>query len=186
MPDHPIVPIVDRALRDLRAWLDSNTWIGRERELVSLFAFGHLVPLVSPRSVLRSAAQIAIEVGVKQTLLADPTQARRKEYVCKDLVIWPGAFMTCWNGAGEPEQVPLAILEWKRGGYRTPLSPRKPFSHADHDQKWLMAYTKRFPGCVGYSVALDRTTAGERLRVAKIVGGIMGPSEPLGRDPTTV
>lgn len=57
----------------------------RERELVSRFAFGHLVPRCRPGTALFHPRQLGIEVAVPQR---SGDGVRRQPDVCKDLVIW--------------------------------------------------------------------------------------------------
>ena len=83
-------------------------WYGLEREAVSLYAFGFLVPQCKPDSFLHDPTQIGIEVRVRQ--LDEPNRKRR---VTKDLIIWPEPWMNCWDDQKEPTQYPAAIVEWK-------------------------------------------------------------------------
>jgi hypothetical protein len=174
---HPLPPIctlLDAALDSLLAFFCQNPWIGRERELVSLFAFGHLLPQVHPDSVMFDPRQIAIECGVLQTLFApgNPRDKKpNKKYVCKDVVIWPRPGMTCWSDSLEAIHVPLAIVEWKRLGFGKPVAATSDISHDAHDVAWLSSYTARFPECIGYSVTLARTLNGERLAVRRYRSG---------------
>ena len=91
-------------------------WTGRrEREVVSLFCFGHLLRHCRPGTFLHDPAQVAIEVAVPQVA----GQARRtgkatsKGQVCKDIVLWPRPRMTCWDAAGAPTVRPAGVIEWK-------------------------------------------------------------------------
>jgi hypothetical protein len=89
----------------------SSEWCGREREMVSLYAFGHLVKCCRPGTVLQDSAQIDIEVAVRQVPKDKDHQLRRSD-VCKELVIWPLANMTLWKQS-QPSPEPLAIMEWR-------------------------------------------------------------------------
>lgn len=83
----------------------ASGWTGRrEREVVSLFCFGHLLRHCRPGSFLSDPTQIGIEVAVLQipSQTALTGKAGSKEQVCKDIVIWPKARMTCWDDAGRP------------------------------------------------------------------------------------
>jgi len=79
----------------------------RERELVSLFAFGPLVSVCREGRPLSDPRQIGIEVAVPPS--------GSKPQTNKDLVIWPEPWQTLWNEDGEHAHFPLAILEWKGG-----------------------------------------------------------------------
>jgi len=129
--------IVRISLNELAEYLSESTWRGRERELVSLYAFGFLQKHCKPKSVLRDPTQIGIEVAVPQ--LPKPGA---KSQVCKDLVIWKKPGMTCWDRRGKPTRHPLAILEWK-------VNLKKGIE-ADID--WLSAYSEERPKFAGFSV----------------------------------
>jgi hypothetical protein len=124
-------------MNDLARWLSKSNWRGRERELISLFAFGYLQRHCKPRTVLRDPTQIGIEVAVPQL-----PRRGAKAVVCKDLVIWPKPAMTVWDADRKPSHDPLAILEWKVG--------QKKGRPADID--WLSAYSAHRPDFVGFSV----------------------------------
>ena len=148
--------VVTRALRSFAEELEASGWQGREREAISYFAFGHLVPLCQPESVLVDPTQIGIEVAVPQL----PGE-ERKAQVCKDLVIWPRPRMTCWDDASQPTVAPLAILEWKVG--------RPEVYSADVD--WLCAFTAAWPGTIGYAVALNLQHRAFLLSCTRIEAG---------------
>src|SRR5207247_8373517 len=61
---------LDRVIREsLFSFVDEvagKAWWGKEREAVSLFAFGHLLPHCTRGSALFDPGQIGIEVRVKQ------------------------------------------------------------------------------------------------------------------------
>jgi hypothetical protein len=137
-----------------------DRWTGRrEREAVSLFAFGYLLPRVRPDGFLRDPTQIGIEVPVPQ-LPADASE-RRKNQVCKDLVLWPEPRMTCWGPEGTASVAPRAILEWKFN---------EPAVHPP-DVQWLTAFSARYPGFVGYAVTADQQERNFRLSCTRVTGG---------------
>ncbi|MCC6739319.1 MAG: hypothetical protein IT452_09750 [Planctomycetia bacterium] len=95
--------IVVSSLRSFLMEVVSNGWQGREREAVSLYAFGALLAATKPMVV--DPRQIGVEVAVPQI----PARGdAAKLYVCKDLVIWPRPFDSAWSNAA-----PLAVMEWK-------------------------------------------------------------------------
>lgn len=120
-----------------------GSWNGRrEREAVSLFAFGALVEQTNTDDVLSDTRQVGLEVPVPQVTVGDEGSANKKNQVCKDVVIWPEPRMTCWDENQDPTVSPMAIVEWKFG--QSNISER--------DVNWLKAFTKEYPNCVGYAV----------------------------------
>jgi hypothetical protein len=138
--------IIRHSLNDFVDDVTRSAWHGREREAISLYAFGFLQQYVSASGVLKDATQIGIEVTVPSNPHLNP-----KGRVAKDLVLWREPRMTCWDQNWQPSHYPLAILEWKV--YRLP-SPRAAMSSRDID--WLAQYAKhcRLP-FVGYAISLD-------------------------------
>lgn len=156
--------LLDVLIRDsLTEFVESvsaSSWRGREREAVSLFAFGHLVPRCGPGSILESPTQIGIEVAVPQH-----PGARAKRQVCKDLVLWPCSAMTCWDERGRPTRRPIAILEWKTQGRMA----------AAFDVEWLTRFSQTASSFVGYSLRFDRTARAFRLSCTRIHAGNVTP-----------
>jgi hypothetical protein len=97
------------SLQSLVNDLRSYQYPVREREIVSLFVLGHLVPRCKELGVLADATQVAIDGAVPQVI----TGERSKPQVCKDVVIWPKPRMTCWDDQWCPVHYPVAVLEWK-------------------------------------------------------------------------
>jgi len=91
--------------------------VARERELVSLFAFGPLLSVTRRGAPLHDPRQIGIEVAIPQR--ASRAGERLKRDVCKDLVIWEEPARTTWGPTGEERLFPLAVIEWKA---RTPTT----------------------------------------------------------------
>ncbi|MBK7974143.1 MAG: hypothetical protein IPK07_12990 [Deltaproteobacteria bacterium] len=156
--------LLDDLIRDsLTEFVESvsaSGWRGREREAVSLFAFGHLVPRCGPGNLLESPTQIGIEVAVPQH-----PGARAKRQVCKDLVLWPLPAMTCWDQPGRPTRRPIAILEWKTRGRMVSSS----------DVEWLTAFSRTSSHFVGYALRFDRTGRAFRLSCTRIHAGAVTP-----------
>jgi hypothetical protein len=126
----------------------SAGWMGRrEREVVSLFCFGHLLRHCRPGTFLHDPAQIAIEVAVPQisgqTSLTDKPIS--KNQVCKDIVIWPGPRMTCWDSAGAPTVRPSSILEWKHNESDV----------SGYDVRWLEEFSASNDDFIGYAVCTN-------------------------------
>jgi hypothetical protein len=77
-------------------------WYVRERDVVNLFVFRHLVPTFQAANL--DIGQIAIEVPV-QVL---PQSPEEKHGVYADIVVWPHNKATVWRKCK-----PLARIEWK-------------------------------------------------------------------------
>jgi hypothetical protein len=96
--------VVKQSIEDFFNAVVRDEWRGREREVVSLYAFEFLASRAGG-SGLRSPAQIGIECAVPQVL------ANGKRQVCKDLVIWPEPRMTVRDEDGRPTRTPSLIVE---------------------------------------------------------------------------
>lgn len=157
---------IDSVIRDsLIAFVDDvfrSAWKGREREAISLYAFGYLQTYATNSGVLNDATQIGIEVTVPSDRSLNP-----KGRVCKDLVLWRAPRMTCWNADWEAVNYPLAIMEWK--AFRLPTS--KPHvSQSDVD--WLRQYSVHcLSAFVGYAVGLDLLQRQFRISVTRVERG---------------
>lgn len=151
---------IRQALMEFASTSLVSNWQGRrEREAISLFAFRHLLAQIRPGSALYDPAQIAIEYPVPQVT------EHGKAQVCKDLVIWARPAMTCWDSDGMPRVAPIAIFEWK-------FSVRR---MSTYDIKWLQAFSRLYPGCVGYAVAANRPGAQFLLRCDRVEHGEVQP-----------
>lgn len=129
---------IDAALSDLGQFLRDSEWYGRENELVNLFAHSFLAGRPGPAGPAGpiTAAQLGIEVAVKQLKERDG-----KDVVRKDLVVWSKPNETLWRNR-EPLNTPVAVIEFKRNNEQECLP----------DLEWLTAFTKANPGVLGYSV----------------------------------
>ena len=141
--------LVRNSLTDFTNGVFADEWWGKEREAVSLFAFGYLIKHCRPGSILYDPAQIGIEVRVPK---ADGLG--KKTEICKDLVIWLRPGLTCWSEKGWP----LAILEWK-------ANQPKVFAN---DVAWLSAFSAKRPTFTGYAVCLDLKQRHFRLSCTRI------------------
>lgn len=143
-----------------------ESWTGRrEREAISLYAFGHLLKQVRQGSVLYDPAQIGIEIPVPQIpeygRVCRKSERRRKTQVCKDLVIWPQPAMTCWDLNDNPTVAPVAILEWKFGVR----------SISERDLTWLKSFSRIYTNFIGFAVSANRPGEHLLLKVARVSGG---------------
>lgn len=147
--------IVAQSLQSLARELSGGAWKGRrEREVVSLFCFGHLLSHCRPASLLYDPAQLAIEVAVpqipgQQGLTGKPGN---KTQVCKDIVIWPQPRMTCWDDHGKATVRPLSVTEWKHNEKAV----------STYDMSWLCAFSSEHPEFIGDAVC-TRHPAGARM-----------------------
>ena len=148
--------IVKGSLTDLVERVFDSSRFGRDREVVSLYAFGHLMQYCDPDGFLRHPTQIMIESAVPQ--IDGPN---RKKLVCKDLVIWPEPGMNCWNEAREPVHFPAAIMEWKVN--MTVVS--------SDDTTWLCEFSGSLSDFVGYAVCLDLDARRFRLSCTRVCRG---------------
>ncbi len=154
--------IVRDSLTEFVADVFGSSWKGREREAVSLYAFGYLQRQIRKGGILRDPRQIGIEVTVPSKKSLNP-----KGRVCKDLVLWREPKMTCWNAGWEVINFPLVVMEWKV--FRLPSS-RPQIS--DRDVDWLRKYSAFCPSVfVGYTVSLDLLHRKFRISVTRIEGG---------------
>lgn len=148
----------------------SGEWLGREREAVSLFTFGHLLPLVEKGTPLHDARQIGIEVAVPQHKV---TLRKKTPEVCKDVVIWPNADMTAWGASGAEQNYPLAILEWKmikprRFSSERPKERREEFLE---DILWLVETSRCASDFTGYGILLDLRSKSPTLLCERVARG---------------
>jgi hypothetical protein len=119
---------------------------------------GFLIPACRDEGVLRSPAQIGIEVAVPQ--LDGPG---RKRVVCKDLVLWSSPFETTWDAHREPTRHPLCIIEWKRASCA---------HEAMSDLEWLRVYSlQRSQPFVGYSIVFDAMAVEAIISVGRVARG---------------
>lgn len=163
--EKPLDEVLRRSLRTLFGDLSSPSWYGREREIVSLFAFGHLVRLCRKSGVLFDPAQIGIEVAVPQI----NRKSGAKAYVCKDVVIWRSPKMTSWNTEGRRNL--LCVIEFKsinRNDAKTTERRKKAEHRSDVD--WLCRTSKLAAGFVGYAVLIDQRSR-VTLKCARALNG---------------
>ena len=151
--------VVERSLRSFTADVFGRTdWQGKEREAVSLFAFGHLINECNPKGVLFDKAQLGIEVRVRQP---DPTRA--KDRCCKDLVIWPRPGAT-WMDTSRLSRC---------------LNGRPASRRFKYELDWLKHFTKAYPETTGYAVSLDKKQRNFQLSVSRVQGGKIQPPDWL-------
>lgn len=155
---HSLESIIRESLLTFAEKVARTDWRGREREAVSLFAFGFLVPRCRPGTVLYDPAQFGLDVAVSQ-----PPGPNRKPQVCKDLVIWPKPSMVCWDSTGRPTHRPLTILEWKARTGKVSSS----------DEAWLLEYSATAPPFTGFAIAFNPRGAETTLVASRVREGVI-------------
>lgn len=167
MPDlSNLDEIISRSLKSLLKDISQHSWYGREREIVSLYAFGHLLPLCSASSVLFDPTQIGIEVAVPQ--LKAESNRRLKTLICKNVVIWSRPKMTCWNTESDCFQYPLAVLEWKSVNRIDGATQRKrKLTEYQSDVEWLRRTSELARGFVGYAVLIFQDSGKPTLKCSR-------------------
>ena len=159
--------IVRTAISSFYLDLSGSGWCGREREMVSLFAFAHLADCL--KGTVFTLAQIGIEVAVPQ-LPADSRHPGRKGTVCKDLVIWREPKSTMWAMDGEFRE-PWSVMEWK---VVHPFNRRLRsgiLAERQADILWLQQKSIAVAGLVGYSLFVDGASSPRQLSCARIYNG---------------
>jgi len=154
---------IDESVRSaLNTFVDDaldGSWSGqREREAVSLFAFGALLDHINADNSLRDARQVGLEVPVPQVIMDGEDSANKKNQVCKDVVIWPEPRMTCWDENQNPTNSPIAIIEWK-------------FDRAsiyNGDVNWLETFVEKYPDCIGYAVTANQPSSRFSLSCTRV------------------
>ncbi len=160
--------VINRSLGTLLADLSLPDWYGREREIVSLFAFGHLLRAGTESGVLSHPTQIGIEVAVPQM----KEKPNKKSYVCKDVVIWSGPKMTCWTKEGRNSRYPLCVIEFKSINRNDdPTAARRKAREHRSDLEWLRRTSELAAGFVGYAVFIDQHAARVTLICSRALNG---------------
>ena len=77
---HPLDPIVSMSLMSFGRAVSANGWAGREREAISYFVMGHLLPLCAANTAFFDPTQVGIECPfvVLWLVHASPRTPRRK------------------------------------------------------------------------------------------------------------
>lgn len=161
---HELDSIVAGSLQSLHLELSSGTWRGRrEREVISLFCFGHLLQHCQTSSALYDPTQLAIEVAVPQ--ISDQRglsgKGGNKSQVCKDIVIWPKPRMTCWDAHGDATVRPISVIEWKHNERAV----------SEYDTNWLRAFSADHPEFVGYAVSTQHPAKDFAISCSRVLLG---------------
>lgn len=164
--DHLVRASLQRLVDDL----NHAPWVGRERELVSLFVFEHLLDEGSRLNPPLRPGQVGIEVAVPQH---PPHGGRRRQpNVCKDVVIWPETRMTTWGPDQQELRYPLAVLEWKSfnnvGTLERHNSKR---AEIERDREWLRVATGR-SSMRGYLISTNLAEMRRSIACLLVAGGV--------------
>jgi hypothetical protein len=158
------------ALESLLPDLADAPWYVRERDVVNLFVFGHLVPQF--RTAQMDIRQIAIEVPV-QVL---PESPKEKPGFYADIVVWPHNKATVWRTCK-----PLARIEWKNISCRT-----KKAAHLEGEHKKDILHLRHNShlSSVSYALLTVRQGGIVELRCKRIAPGIEDEFLSLRREGT--
>ena len=129
------------ALESLLPDLADAPWYVRERDVVSLFVFGHLVPLFQAENL--DIRQIGIEIPVQKL----PESSAEKLGRYADIVVWPHNKATVWQTCK-----PLVQIEWKNISCREKHPSALKRQHAQ-DIRYLTR--DRQYACVSYAVLTE-------------------------------
>jgi hypothetical protein len=170
------------SLDELRLYLASHDWRGRENELVNLFAFGHLLPRACPPNGMLDPTQFAIEVALPQ--LPDWGKSPKRD-VRKDLIIWREPRITNWTKRENKESAALAVIEWKslnNIGIKERVAAKKREHEGDID--WLRRTTARSASLSGYAIFADLTSSPPTLACTVVRSGEVAKPATAGRGAT--
>lgn len=146
------------ALESLASDLARMPWYIRERQVVNLFVFHHLVPQFQRKDVDLDLGQIGIEIPI----WVNPKTEKNKLGIYGDLVIWPHNYATNWYGCK-----PLAWVEWAHCGCREQTCKSK-WDHHISDFKKL----KRNPqsSLLRYAILTKRHQGKIKIHRRKVNG----------------
>ncbi len=152
--------------------LQEQQSFARERELVTWFTIGALLPQVAEGEVLSDPLQVGIEVACPQRVT--DTNRRKHPDVCKDIVIWPRPYDVTWDEDGLPSHAPLAVIEWKVPVRKdSPSAETRKRSERDgRDHAWLAWFVNQGGGAEAYSVWCNLRVPGP-LEVCRFTKGEM-------------
>jgi hypothetical protein len=155
------------ALKSLLSDLAKAPWYVREREVVNLFVFSHLIPQFQEKNL--DISQLGIEVPVqklpksieatvgkpaelplspdKAHVLKPSKQVKEARGKYADIVVWPHAEATLWQTCRL-----LVHIEWKHISCRTPNPPNLEQAHAD--DICLLKHNRTLV-CVSYAILTE-------------------------------
>jgi|SRR5271166_4365863 len=158
--------VIKASLTSLHA--DLPRWYEREQEVVSLYAFGHMVPLLLRENI--DIGQLVVEGRIPQIALKVGTSPNLKRpyfdhRVRRDLVIRKRRHDGYFRVLDKPDH-PFAVMEWKIS-----VADRTPKNIADDneiDLCWLRDNADLMR--VGYCVLVEWPDGALRIKCARICG----------------
>jgi hypothetical protein len=96
--------VFNAALSSLVSDLSDKPWYIRERQIVNLFVFDHLIPAFRSNQPELDVGQINIETSIWIT----PRNESEEPGIPADIVVWPHRKATNWRTCK-----PMARIEWK-------------------------------------------------------------------------
>ena len=159
---------IDRFIEDaiyrFAEWIAADTWQGKERDCVNIFATRFILPAISPDAAITEYSQVRIEGGVPQPV----GDHFKRPSATKDLVIWRDPLDVAWDVEWKPTKLPWVILEWKtrrNGSFDSMFDT--------HDIAWLKAFTEQNSDVFGYTVTVDFRDALREVHFARFKDGDM-------------
>lgn len=154
-PTHTFDRLFRAALETLLPDLADAPWYVREREVVNLFVFRHLVPQFQGENL--DISQIGVEVPVSK--FPKTTEEKHGKYA--DIVVWSHNKATRWRNCR-----PLVHIEWKNISCRE-KNPRALERQHGEDVRLLM--DNRALVCVSYAVLTDWRDSHVEVRCKRIL-----------------
>jgi hypothetical protein len=155
---------VEATIHEFAKWIRDNSWLGKERDCVNIFATQCVLPAVSSKSAVTNYSQVRIECGVPQPKHPDYDRPS----AAKDLVIWRAPLDVAWDSDWKPVNIPWVVIEWK--------ARRRGRSNAvfdKHDERWLTAFSEQNPTSLGYAVTVDFSRGRRQVHYARFRRGEM-------------
>jgi hypothetical protein len=156
------------ALESLLPDLATAPWYVREREVVNLFMFGHLVPQFQLQTENLDIGQIGIEVPVK----VFPQNDDERPSVYADIAVWPHSKAGVWRTCK-----PFARIEWKNISCREKSGSDLERQHQDDIDHLRHNCRLAF---LNYAVLTSRRGGKVELRCTRIVDGTPTEMPKLG------
>ena len=145
------------ALGTLLLDLADAPWYVREREVVNLLVFGHLIPQMQTEKL--DIRQVGIEVPLRKSRKT----AKEKLGKYADIVVWLHNRATSWRRCR-----PLVHIEWKNISCRE-KNPRA--LEREHEEDICSLMENREFVCVSYAVLTDWRNRRVEVRCKRIVDG---------------
>ena len=167
--------IVRVSLEGLFTELSCSNWYVREREIVNLFVFGHLVP-----QFLEHHLDLTM-IGIEFPTMQVGVDERSKFGAPKDLVIWPEGRTTLWKRCElsrgmdlrtlhGPGCKPFAVIEWKATSLIMAASPKSAELAHGRDVDWLKRNLDGGMMTVGHAVLVRQRTREISLECKRVSG----------------